>query len=122
MYINVRSKAEIQNLQKSVDKKTGKLKNITLSDSEAAETTHGSYQKGFTAVELKAYLEGKGIGTIIHYPIPPHLSEAYGYLGYSKGSYPITEHYADTVLSIPMYNGMTEEEQIYVIEALNSFR
>ena len=72
--------------------------------------------------ELKVYLEEKGIGTIIHYPIPPHLSEAYGYLGYSKGSYPITENYADTVLSIPMYNGMTEEEQTYVIEALNSFR
>ncbi len=67
------------------------------------------------------YLNEKGIGTIIHYPIPPHLSEAYSYLGYKEGSFPITESYAKTVLSIPMYNGMTEGEQTQVIEALNAF-
>lgn len=71
--------------------------------------------------ELIAYLEKKEIGTIIHYPIPPHLSEAYAYLGYQKGDLPIAEEYADTVLSLPMYNGMTQEEQTYVIEALNRF-
>lgn len=71
--------------------------------------------------ELIDYLKEREIGTIIHYPIPPHLSEAYAYLGYQKGSFPITEHDADTVLSIPMYNGMTEEEQQFVIESLNAF-
>lgn len=71
---------------------------------------------------LQSYLSENGIGTIIHYPIPPHLAEAYEYLGHKKGFLPITEHYADTVLSIPMYNGMTEEEQTYVIKALNNFR
>ena len=71
--------------------------------------------------ELIEYLEGKGIGTIIHYPIPPHLSEAYSYLGHKKGAFPITEQYATTVLSIPLYNGMTEDELDYVIEALNVF-
>ena len=71
--------------------------------------------------ELIAYLNEREIGTIIHYPIPPHLSEAYKGLGYERGSFPITEQYADEVLSIPMYNGMTDEEQTYVIEALNSF-
>ena len=70
---------------------------------------------------LIEYLDEKGIGTIIHYPIPPHLSEAYAYLGYKEGSFPITEKYAKTVLSIPMYCGMTEEEQTQVIEALNAF-
>lgn len=71
---------------------------------------------------LMDYLGAKGIGTIIHYPIPPHLSEAYRYLGHEAGFLPITEHLADTVLSIPMYNGMTGEEQAYVIDAINSFR
>ena len=71
--------------------------------------------------DLIAYLEERDIGTIIHYPIPPHLSEAYEYLGKKRGDYPITEEYADTVLSIPMYNGMTEEEQDMVIAALNAF-
>lgn len=71
--------------------------------------------------ELIAYLEERGIGTIIHYPVPPHLSEAYAYLGYRKGDLAITEEYADTVLSLPMYNGMTEEEQMRVIQCLNDF-
>lgn len=70
---------------------------------------------------LIEHLNSRGIGTIIHYPIPPHLSEAYAYLGHRKGSFPITEHDAATVLSIPMYNGMTEEEQQAVMEGLNAF-
>lgn len=71
--------------------------------------------------ELIEYLNEREIGTIVHYPIPPHLSEAYGYLGYGEGAFPITENYAKTVLSIPMYNGMTREEQTYVIDAINGF-
>ena len=72
--------------------------------------------------QLIDYLSENEIGTIIHYPIPPHLSEAYKYLGHKAGDYPITEHLADVVLSIPMYNGMTEEEQSYVIEKINAFQ
>lgn len=72
--------------------------------------------------DLMNYLKEKDIGTIIHYPIPPHLSEAYKYLGYKKGDFPITEKYADEVLSLPMYNGMTDEEQDYVIKAINEFK
>lgn len=71
--------------------------------------------------ELQQYLEKKGIGTLIHYPIPPHLSEAYAYLGYHKGDFPIAERYANEVLSIPMYNGITDDEIKAVIEGLNSF-
>ncbi len=67
------------------------------------------------------YLNEKEIGTIIHYPIPPHLAEAYAYLGFKEGDFPMTERLAKEVLSIPMYNGMTEEEQTYVIDALNAF-
>jgi len=70
---------------------------------------------------LIAYLKEKQIGTIIHYPIPPHLSEAYQYLGFKKGDFPITETYADEVLSLPIYNGITDEEQQYVIQTLNKF-
>ncbi len=70
---------------------------------------------------LSEFLLSRGIRTIIHYPIPPHLSKAYRYLGYGKGSFPIAEKYADEILSLPMYNGMTAEEQDYVIAALNEF-
>lgn len=72
--------------------------------------------------ELKEYLAEQGVGTIIHYPIPPHLSQAYAYLGHKKGDFPITEKYADTVLSLPMFTGMTKEEIEKVAEAVNSFR
>ena len=72
--------------------------------------------------ELIKYLKERGIGSIIHYPIPPHLSNAYAYLGHHEGDYPITEKYANTVLSLPMYNGYTEEEQDYVIKCLNEFK
>lgn len=44
--------------------------------------------------ELIEYLKERNIGTIIHYPIPPHLAEAYQYLGYKEGDFPITETYA----------------------------
>ena len=71
--------------------------------------------------KLIDYLNEKGIGTIIHYPIPPHMSEAYQYLGLKKGALPITELYAKEVLSIPLYNGMLEEEINYVIKCLNEF-
>ena len=70
---------------------------------------------------LMNFLKDKGISTIIHYPIPPHLAEAYEYLGHRRGDYPITEACADEVLSIPMYNGMLKEELDYTIDVLNSF-
>ena len=71
--------------------------------------------------ELAAFLKERGIGTIIHYPIPPHLSQAYAYLGKKPGDYPIAERYAGEVLSLPMYNGMTAAEQGAVIDAINSW-
>lgn len=71
--------------------------------------------------ELVLYLEKKEIATLIHYPIPPHLSEAYQYLGIKEGTLPITESYAKQVLSIPLYNGMTSEEQNWVIDSINAF-
>lgn len=71
--------------------------------------------------ELQRYLANKGIGTMIHYPIPPHLAEAYSELGYHKGSFPITEKEANSVLSLPMFSGLTEEKLDYTINAINKY-
>ena len=71
--------------------------------------------------KLISYLKERQIGTLIHYPIPPHLSEAYRSLGYHPHSLPVTESYANEVLSLPLYNGMTSQEQDYVIKCINSF-
>ena len=52
--------------------------------------------------ELIKALDDKGIGTLVHYPIPPHLQQAYADLGLGRGIYPLAENLADTVLSLPM--------------------
>lgn len=58
---------------------------------------------------LQQHLTDNGIGTLIHYPIPPHLQKAYKDLGLKKGDFPIAEEIADTCLSLPLWPGMTEE-------------
>ena len=72
--------------------------------------------------QLMDYLLSKDIHTIIHYPIPPHLSEAYQSLGFTKGSFPIAEEYADTVLSLPIFDEMTAEEALEVVHVINQFK
>jgi dTDP-4-amino-4,6-dideoxygalactose transaminase len=63
---------------------------------------------------LQAKLNEAGIGTLIHYPVPPHLSGAYADAGISQGSLPIAEELARTVLSIPMGPHLTIEQTLHV--------
>lgn len=70
---------------------------------------------------LQQYLTAEGIGTLIHYPVPPHLQQAYAYMGLSKGAYPIAEELAETSLSLPMWPGMTEEMVEIVAQAIRRF-
>ena len=72
--------------------------------------------------ELEKYLNDNGIATVKHYPIPMHLQGAYADLQLKKGDLPIAEEISNTVLSIPMYYGMTEEAVDYVIEKINQFQ
>lgn len=71
--------------------------------------------------ELQNYLTENGIGTLIHYPIPPHLQEAYANLGYKKGDFPIAEKIADTCLSLPMYPGLTKENVLTICNTIKEF-
>ena len=70
---------------------------------------------------FQKYLLDNGIQTQIHYPIPPHLADCYKWQGYKKGDFPVTEKYADTVVSLPVYTGMTQEEINYIIDIINKF-
>ena len=70
---------------------------------------------------LQRHLLSCGVKTLSHYPIPPHLQQCYEYLGHSVGSFPISESYASRELSLPIYNGMPEEEVTQVIAAVNSY-
>ncbi len=71
--------------------------------------------------ELKDYLQERGVATGIHYPIPIHLQTAYRCLGYGKGSFPITERYAEQILSLPMYAELTPQLIEQVTEAITEF-
>jgi dTDP-4-amino-4,6-dideoxygalactose transaminase len=51
---------------------------------------------------LQAALAAEGIGTLIHYPVPPHLSQAYAAAGHARGAFPLAERIAETILSLPL--------------------
>ena len=68
--------------------------------------------------EMQAYLKDAGVGTGIHYPIPLHLQEAYRYLDYRKGDFPVAERIAPEILSLPMYPQLQHSEQETVARAV----
>jgi dTDP-4-amino-4,6-dideoxygalactose transaminase len=71
--------------------------------------------------DLQKHLTQNNIGTLIHYPIPPHLQNAYANLGFAKGSFPIAEEIADTCISLPIWPGMTRDHVIYISQNIMSF-
>ena len=58
---------------------------------------------------MRAHLENAGITTLMHYPVPVHLQEAYKDLGYRVGDLPVTEATVKEILSLPMHPAVTEE-------------
>lgn len=68
--------------------------------------------------QFRARLAEAGIGTVIHYPIPPHLQNAYSALGFSTGDFPLTERLAGEIISLPMCPAQTEAQTEYVIECV----
>jgi dTDP-4-amino-4,6-dideoxygalactose transaminase len=70
---------------------------------------------------LQNHLTRMGIGTLIHYPVPPHLQPAYAFLGYQPGDLPIAEKLASTCLSLPIWPGMAMDQVDSVILAIRDF-
>lgn len=71
--------------------------------------------------ELQSYLQAQGIGTLIHYPIPPHLQLAYKELNYKEEDFPIAEKIAKTCLSLPNYPGISDAQIEEVSNAILKF-
>lgn len=69
--------------------------------------------------ELKLFLELNGIGTLIHYPVPPHLQNAYK--EFNTFNLPIASELANTILSLPLWVGMTEDDVAKVTDAVKLF-
>lgn len=70
---------------------------------------------------FQAHLSGLGITTLVHYPIPVHLQEAYEDLGLGSGSFPATERCADQIVSLPMYAELDKSLIDQVVDAVGSF-
>ena len=70
---------------------------------------------------LGEHLKAQGVFTGLHYPLPVHLQKCYGEWGYKAGELPITEHSASEILSLPMFPGLTAEQQGRVAEGIKSF-
>jgi dTDP-4-amino-4,6-dideoxygalactose transaminase len=71
--------------------------------------------------ELQAWLKTQGVSTGIHYPVPVHLQQAMGFLGYRTGDLPVTERATAGILSLPMYAELTEAEIEYVVNQITGF-
>ena len=69
---------------------------------------------------LQSRLKAKGVGTLIHYPIPPHMQQAYADLGLAAGALPLARQLADEVLSLPMSPQLTSSEAEQVIAVIRA--
>jgi dTDP-4-amino-4,6-dideoxygalactose transaminase len=76
---------------------------------------------GIDRNELKNFLQSKGIPSMIYYPVPLHLQNAYQYLGYKEGDFPVTEQLCKTVISLPMHTELDEEQLHYITVAVLEF-
>ena len=66
---------------------------------------------------LHKALAKAGVGTLIHYPIPPHMQQAYAHAGWKQGAFPLAERMADQVLSLPIGPHLDAEQLAVVIRA-----
>jgi dTDP-4-amino-4,6-dideoxygalactose transaminase len=70
--------------------------------------------------QVLAQLKANGIGASVHYPVPIHLQRSFVKLGYSRGDFPVAETAADGLLSLPMFPGITLDQQQQVVSGLTA--
>lgn len=105
------------------DKRLGKWSAITI-PARSPFSTHVFHQYTIKLEKrdvLKKYLEQAGIPTMIYYPVPLHLQQAYKRPGFDRGSFPLTERLSQTVLSLPIHTELTDEQLDYICSTIESF-
>ena len=117
--------ARRQQVAERYDNSLGSLSGLTI-PVRASYSTHVFNQytcriTGGRRDELKDYLQDKGIPTMIYYPVPVHLQEAYAVYGYKKGDFPVAERLCSEVISLPIHTEMKPEVQEYIIDNVKSF-
>jgi dTDP-4-amino-4,6-dideoxygalactose transaminase len=101
------------------------MKGITVPE-RSAFSTHVFHQytlklHGVNRSKLMEYLQGKGIPSMIYYPVPCHLQKAFQNLGYQKGDFPVSEQLSESVLSLPMHTELDQEQLVYITESIISY-
>jgi UDP-2-acetamido-2-deoxy-ribo-hexuluronate aminotransferase len=71
--------------------------------------------------ELQKFLKNKGVPSMVYYPKALHQQEAYQFLGYQKGDFPVSEHLTETVLSLPMHTELDDEQLNYIAGNIRNF-
>lgn len=123
-YLNNYSAAR-QKVAQKYDSLLGNLPGLTI-PFRAKYSTHVFNQytcrvKNGKRDTLKLYLQDKGIPTMIYYPVPVHLQEAYLEYGYKAGEFPVAERLCEEVISFPIHTEMKEEVQDFIIENIIKF-
>jgi dTDP-4-amino-4,6-dideoxygalactose transaminase len=77
--------------------------------------------KGGKRDDLKKYLEAKEIPSMVYYPGPLHLQEAYAFLGYKENDFPVTSELCKEVLSLPMHPDMEKEQLDFITTSVLEF-
>ena len=107
------------------DEGLASVKGILL-PARAANSTHAFHQYTIRVAdkrrdELKTFLQSQGIPSMIYYPVPLHLQQAYLREGQGKDSYPVSEQLSEEVLSLPIHTEMKPEVQEYIIQPIHAF-
>ena len=71
--------------------------------------------------DLQEFLKNKGVPTMVYYPKPLHLQEAYRFLSYRNGDFPVSEKMGKTVLSLPMHTELEMDQLEYIVKSINEF-
>jgi len=109
--------------QNVADRYSHLLKNV-LPTPEVKEYNTSVWAQYSIRVQSRDHVQEKlkkvGVPTAVHYPSPLHLQECFNYLGYSLGDFPESEKVSKEIMSLPMNPYLTEEQQLYIINALKN--
>ncbi|OFX23523.1 MAG: transcriptional regulator [Bacteroidetes bacterium GWA2_31_9] len=115
--------------QKVANHYNTELKNVDFLETPgfAPNSNHIFHQytlrtKNINRDNLQKYLQEKGIPAMIYYPVPLHLQEAYKYLGFKAGDFPVTEELCKRVISLPMHTELTSEQLFFITDTLKGYK
>ena len=91
---------------------------LPVSDQRATHAYHLFVIQTTFRDRLRERLSAANVQTMVHYPIPPHLQRAYEFMGYEKGSFPVTESLAARVVSLPLWPGMDQDQVSYICDVI----